>query len=112
MKIDITEYFNAGGKSLNGKVQLEQAEAHHNNAPDPDYQAYEQMTTIYVRDNGVDPVEIVSYVDDYDNQIDIRTSWDITNPEADEEEDTCDWEEFSVWTLEQGYDLENLLTAI
>jgi len=112
MKIDITEYFNADGKSLNGKVQLEQSEAHHNNTPDPVYQAYEQMTTIYVRDNGVDPVEIVSYLDDYDNQIDIRTSWEITNPEADEEEDTCDWEEFSVWTLEQGYDLENLLTAI
>ena len=99
MKMDITEYFNAGGKSLNGKVQLEQAEAHHNNAPDPDYQAYEQMTTIYVRDNGVDPVEI-------------RTSWDITNPEADEEEDTCDWTEFSVWTLEQGYDLEKLFADI
>jgi hypothetical protein len=110
MTTDITKYFDAQGLSLNGKVQLDQETAHHNCAPDPMSQAYEQCTTVRVTDNGNAAVEICGEDDDYDNEIHITTSWEITNPEAEEEEDMCDWANFNVACPQQGYDLETLLT--
>jgi hypothetical protein len=110
MNTDITKYFDAQGLSLNGKVQLEQEEAHHNCHPDPINQAYEQNTTVYVIDNGNDPVAICTKEDDYDNQIYITTSWEITHPDEEDEENTCDWSNWSAFCPQQGYDLEVLLS--
>lgn len=107
MRKYITHLFDASGKSINGKVQLEMDQAHHNCHGTPEYVGYEQGTTVYVRDNGTDPVEIVSEEDDYDNQIDITVFWEITNEDA-EEEDACDWGKFEVFVQDQGYDLETL----
>ena len=107
MKTDITKYFDATGKSLNGKIQLAQNEAHHNCAANTAEYAYEQATAIEVRDNGVDPVEIVK---DGDNVIHLITVWDITNPDAENEDEACDWSDFSVFAEAQGYDLEAIIT--
>ena len=107
MKINITNLFDVTGKSLSGKVQLKMDQAHHNCAADPEQYAYEQTTPVYVRDNGTEPAEIVSEADDYDNQIDVTVAWEITNPDA-EEEDACDWGKFDVYADNQGYDLDSL----
>ena len=107
MRKYITNLFDASGKSLNGKVQLDMEEAQHNCHGTPEYVGYEQSTVVYVRDNGTDPVEIVSEEDDYDNQIDITVFWEI-NDEAEEEDATCDWSEFEVFASDQGFDLATL----
>jgi len=109
MRKYITQLFDQSGKSINGKVQLAMDQAYHNCHGTPEYVGYEQMTTVYVRDNGTDPVEIVNEEDESDNEINITVFWAITNPDAQEEEDACDWAKFDVFVTDQGYDLESLL---
>ena len=108
MRKYITDLFDKTGKSINGKVQLEMDQAHHNCHGTPEFVGYEQGTTVFIRDNGVDPVAIVSEEEDYDNQIDLTVFWEITNENAEEEEDACDWDKFEVFVQDQGYDLEAL----
>lgn len=110
MRQYITSLFDGSGKSLNGKVQLAMDQAHHNCHGTPELVGYEQTTTVYVRDNGTDPVAIVS-PEDADNQIDITVFWDIIDETAEDEQDACDWDKFEVYAHNPGYDLESLLTT-
>jgi hypothetical protein len=110
MRKYITSLFDASGKSLNGKVQLAMDCAHHNCHGNDELVGYEQTTTIYVRDNGTDPVAIVD-AEESDNQIDITVFWEITDEDAEDEGYACDWDTFEVYVQDQGYDLETLLAT-
>lgn len=103
MKITITHLFDSSGLSLNGRVQLDMEEAHHNCHGTAECVGYEQRTTIYLRDNGTGPVTIVSANDECDNQIDITGFWAIDH---DDDHDDVDWGRFEVIVPNQGYDLD------
>lgn len=109
MRKYITSLFDSSGKSLNGKVQLAMKNAEHNCHGNPELVGYEETTTVHVRDNGTDPVAIVSDDEESDNQIDITVFWEIIDDEAENEADACDWDKFQVYVHDQGYDLETLL---
>ena len=108
--MNITKQFDNSGLSLNGKIQLEQDQAYHNCAGDESDYAYIQAMTLYVIEDD-DGTHLCSKDDDYTNQVELTTRWEITNPEAEEEEDMCDWYEWEVtaddmWSAE----LTKLLT--
>ena len=101
MTTDITKYFDKDGLSLNKKVQLEMNQPFHNCAADPADHAYIQKTLLKLAYEGDDESCDYTY---------LTVTWEITNPEAEDESEVCDWSEFTVETDTGRLDCEKLLT--
>ena len=103
---NLNSHFDDAGLSTNGKVQLNLDNADHNCASDSLNHAYVQSTPVKLMEDGT-----VAKACDYAYEIVyFIVTWAITNPDAEEAEDACDWSEYTIRFDGDSEQLKNILS--